>query len=67
MYKEYGNIKAVVFSGNCEDVLQLQISVWENLSRILKAECQVASAACIWVLHWVAFGYFFHINQIQFI
>lgn len=38
MYKEYENMKAVVFSGNCEDVLQLQVVVWKNLSQISKAE-----------------------------
>lgn len=32
MYKEYMNMKAMMFSGNCEDVLQLQFAVWENLS-----------------------------------
>lgn len=32
-------MKAVVFSGNCEDVLQLQVAVWKNLSWILKVEC----------------------------
>lgn len=32
MYKEYENMKAVACSGNCEEVLQMQVAVWENLS-----------------------------------